>query len=65
MIDIEREVIPGLTTVDVREITDQVFNRTDGNHPQLNVSENGFMDILQNGKSDISASSAFIGKASL
>ena len=59
-----KEVVPGLSSDDVREIADQIFNRTDGNHPQLKVktSENGFIDILKNGKSDISASSVFIKK---
>jgi len=61
----EKEIVPGLTSADVKEIADQVFNRTDGNHPQLSASENGFINILQNGKSDISASPAFVRKASL
>ena len=61
----EKEVVPGLTSADVKEIADQVFNRTDGNHPQLRTSGNGFIDILQNGKPDISASAVFIRKASL
>ena len=65
MADTEREVVPGLTSADVKEIADQIFNRTDGNHPQLRVSGNGFIDILQNGKPDISASAVFIRKASL
>lgn len=65
MADTKREVVPGLTSVDVREIADQVFNKTDDNHPQLSKSENGFIDILQNGKPDISASPVFIRKASL
>jgi hypothetical protein len=61
----EEEIVPGLTDSDLEEIANQVFNRTDGNHPQLSVSENGFIDILQNGKPDISASSVFIKRASL
>jgi len=61
----EKEVVPGLTSDDVKEIADQVFNRTDGNHPQLNMSGNGFINILQNGKPDISASPVFVRKASL
>ena len=65
MADAKREVVPGLTTADVKQITDQIFNRTDGNHPQLTTSNNGFMDILRNGKSNISASSVFIKKADL
>jgi len=71
MSDNEREIVPGLTSTDVREIADQVFNRTDGNHPQLSTLsgraalENGFINILQNGKSDISASHIFVRKASL
>jgi len=63
--DTKREVVPGLTAADVREITDQIFNKTDDNHPELNISGNGFIDILQSGKSDISASPVFIRKASL
>ena len=65
MTDVEKEVVPGLTSADVREITEQVFNRTDGNHPLLNVSGNGFINILQNGKSDISASPVFVRKVNL
>jgi len=61
----EKEVVPGLTSADVRVIADQVLNNTDGNHPQLKTSRNGFLDILQKGKSDISASRVFIRKASL
>ena len=65
MAETEKEVIPGLTAADVRQIADQVFSRTDGNHPQFGTSKNGFIDILQNGKSDISASPVFIKKADL
>ena len=65
MVDAEKEVVPGLTSADVREIAEQVFYRTDGNHPLLNVSGNGFINILQNGKPDISASPVFVRKVSL
>jgi len=65
MADAEKEVVPGLTSADVREITEQIFNRTDGNHPLLNVSGNGFIDILQNGKPDINASSVFVRRVNL
>jgi hypothetical protein len=65
MVKTEREVVPGLTSADVKEIADQVFNRTDGNHPQLSVSGNGFIDILKDGKPDISASPVFVRKVSL
>jgi hypothetical protein len=58
----EREVVPGLSSTDVREIADKVFNWTDGNHPQVNSGENGFLDILRNGKSEVSSSPAFIRK---
>ena len=64
MVDTDKEIVPGLTSADVREIADQIFNRTDGNHPQLSKAGSGFMDILQNGKSEISASPVFIRKAS-
>jgi len=65
MAEIKEEVVSGITAADVKEIADQVLNRTDGNHPQFGASENGFLDILQNGKSDISASPVFIRKACL
>jgi hypothetical protein len=53
---VEEEVVPGLSSADVADMMEKVFNWTDGNHPQLNSPENGFLDILQNGKPDISAS---------
>ena len=62
MADAEKEIVPGLTSVDVGIIADQIFSRKDENHPQFKTSNNGFLDILQNGKSDISASPAFIKK---
>jgi hypothetical protein len=65
MVNTDKEIIPGLTSADVRKIANQVFKRTDGNHPQFNASENGFIDILQNGKPDISASPVFINKVTL
>jgi len=64
MVDTVKEIVPGLTSADVREIADQIFSRTDGNHPQLSKPGNGFMEILQNGESNISASPVFIRKAS-
>jgi hypothetical protein len=65
MTDEKREVVPGLTSADVKEMADKVFNWTDGNRPQVNNTENGFLNILQNGKSDISSSPAFIRKIAL
>ena len=65
MANSKKEVVPGLSAADVEEIADQVFNRKDGNHPQLNIAGSGFIDILKNGKPDISASSVFIKKANL
>jgi hypothetical protein len=59
------EVVPGLSSADVADMAEKVFNWTDGNHPQLSSSENGFLDILKNGKPDMSASPAFIRKAVL
>jgi len=61
----EKEVVPGLTSNDVREIADKIFKKTDGNHPQSSRSESGFINILKNGKPDISASSVFIRKVSV
>ena len=65
MTNAEKEVVPGLSAAEVKEIADQVFNRKDGNHPQLNTPGSGFINILQTGKPDISASSVFIKKADL
>ena len=65
MANAEEEIVTGLSAADVKEIADQVFNRKDGNHPQLNASGSGFINILQNGKPDMSASSAFIKKVNL
>jgi hypothetical protein len=62
MADMNKEIVPGLTSADVREMADKVFNRTDGNHPQITGSENGFLDIIKNGKPEISASPAFLRK---
>jgi ATP sulfurylase len=62
MADTVKEVVSGLTVADVKEIADQVFRRTDGNHPQLNKPMNGFIDILQKGKPEISASPIFVRK---
>jgi hypothetical protein len=59
------EVVPGLSSADVADMAEKIFNRTDGNHPQLDSSENGFLDILQNAKPAISASPAFIRKVVL
>ncbi|MDR1636052.1 MAG: hypothetical protein LBR93_01810 [Treponema sp.] len=61
----EEDVVPGLSSADVADMMEKVFSWTDGNHPQLNISENGFLDILRNGKPDMSASLAFIKKAAL
>ena len=59
-----KEVVPGLTSADVKEIADKIFHKTDGNHPQSSRSGSGFIDILKKGKPDISASSTFIRKVS-
>jgi ATP sulfurylase len=61
----EKTVVPGLTEADVKEMADKVFNWTDGNHPQVNSTQKGFLNILQNGKSTVSSSPAFIRKISL
>ena len=61
----KKEVVPGLSDADLEEIADRVFNWKDGNHPQLSTAGSGFIDILQNGKPNISASSVFIKKANL
>ena len=61
----EKEIVPGLTTDEVRIIAEQIFNRRDENHPQINSSETGFINLLQNGKPELSASSIFIKKVNL
>jgi ATP sulfurylase len=61
----KKEVVPGFTAADVKEMADKVFNWTDGNHPQVNSAENGFLNILRNGKSEVSSSPAFIRKITL
>jgi len=59
------EVVPGLTVADVKDIVDQVISRKDENHPQYSSGErNGFLDILENFKPDISASPIFVRKVS-
>jgi len=65
MVNAKREVVPGLTVADMRKIADQVLGRKDINHPQSGKTENGFLDILQNGKPDISASNIFVKKVIL
>lgn len=65
MTENKKEIVPGLTSADVKEIADQIFNRTDGNHPKFNKSENSFVDILQNAKPDFSASPVFVRKVIL
>jgi hypothetical protein len=65
MPDEEREVVPGLTVADVKEIAEKVFNWTDGNRPQVYGAENGFLNILQDGKSDVSSSPIFVRKVVL
>ena len=61
----EKEVVPGLTSADIKEIANKVFNKTDGNHPHARESGNSFIEILEKGKSDISFSPVFLKKASL
>lgn len=61
----KEKTIFGLSRADVREISEQIFNRTDTNHPQIKKPDSGFVNILKNGKPDISVSSVFIKKVSL
>jgi hypothetical protein len=65
MVDQKKDGVTSINSESVRQIADQIFGRTDGNHPQLGKADNGFLDILQNGKPDLSASSIFIKKAVL
>jgi hypothetical protein len=59
------EIVPGLLFSDIADMAEKVFNRTDANRPQTYSSRNGFLDILENAKADISASPAFIRKVEL
>ena len=60
------EVVPGLSSNDVKIIAEQIYNRTDGNHPHYAREENnGFLDILENAEPNISASPVFAKKVSL
>jgi hypothetical protein len=61
----KKEVVPGLTAADVKEMADKVFNWTDRNRPQVNNTENGLLNILRDGKSEVSSSPAFIRKIAL
>lgn len=61
----DKEIIPGLSAAEVEEITDKIFSRNDTNHPLSNNKSSGFVDILENAKPNISASSIFIKKVSL
>jgi hypothetical protein len=61
----EKETVFGLTLTNAKNISDQVFNLTDKNHPDTNFSDNRFMDILKSGKPTISASSIFVKRVSL
>jgi hypothetical protein len=59
-----KEVVPGLTSDDVKEISEKIFKQKDGNHPHSRKQTNGFLSILKNNKPDISASNIFIRKVS-
>jgi hypothetical protein len=61
----DEEIVPGLFASDVAEMAEKVFNWTDGNQPQINRPESGFLDILKNAKPDMSASSIFITKVTM
>ena len=65
MANTKKEVVPGLTIADMKKIADRILTKTDVNHPQLSKPGNGFLDILENGKADISASPIFIRKVNL
>jgi xanthine/CO dehydrogenase XdhC/CoxF family maturation factor len=58
----KREVVPGLTAADAREMADKVFDWTEGNHPQANNAENGFLNILQDEKPDVLAKYKALGR---
>ena len=61
----EEEVVPGLSRIDLKAISDQIFSKNDKNSPlYVREGNNGFLDILTNAKPDISASSTFVNKVS-
>ena len=61
----KKEIAPGLYSSDIKAITDQIYNRKDGNCPILSKTNKSFEDILRNGKPNISASSIFVKKVFL
>ena len=59
--DINEEVVPGLSSADVKDIADRIFSKKDGNHEE----NHGFVDILENAEPYISASPIFVRRVSL
>ena len=60
----DKGVVPGLSVSDLEDITNQIFERKDMNHPHSSDKKSSFIDILENAEPDISASSIFIKKIS-
>ena len=60
--DMNKEIIPGLTFAELDKMMGVALAQADGNKPQTRQVKNGFLDILKNGKSEISSSSVFIRK---
>jgi hypothetical protein len=60
--EIKDKKIFGLSLEDVKTISEQIFIQTDSNHPRFIDSDSGFLDILENGKAELSASSIFVQK---
>ena len=59
--DINDEVVPGLSSADVKDIANRIFSKKDVNHEE----NHGFIDILENAEPAISASPIFVRKVSL
>ena len=59
--DINDEVVPGLSSADVKDIANRIFSKKDVNHEE----NHGFIDILENAEPVISASTIFVRKVSL
>jgi hypothetical protein len=56
------EVIPGVTKADIDLMANQVFGRTDRNHPELESSPDDIVQILEKGGPMVAKSNAFLRK---
>jgi len=57
--------VPALSKNNAKIILGQILSRKDENHPHSSGASDGFFDILENRKPEISASKIFIKKVSI